>query len=58
VSTQRRPDPMILLGLEIDPDREPIEGVVRDERGAEQRFTGWLALMERLEAVRAGRGGR
>jgi hypothetical protein len=46
---------MILLGLEIDPDREPIEGVVREEGGDEQRFTGWLALMERLEALRSKR---
>ena len=58
MSTQRRPEPMILLDLEIDPRREPIEGVVRDERGGEQRFTGWLALMERLEALRAGRNGQ
>ena len=58
MSTDRRPDPMILLGLEIDPHREPIEGVVRDERGTEQRFTGWLALMQRLASLRAGRGGQ
>jgi hypothetical protein len=56
VSSQR-PEPRIVLDLEIEPRREPIEGIVRDERGGEQRFTGWLALMERLDALRAGRGG-
>ena len=56
MSTQREPN--IQLGIEIDPRREPIEGIVRDERGTEQRFTGWLALMERLDALRAGRGGQ
>lgn len=50
-----REEPRIHLGIEIDPRREPIEGVVRDERGDEQRFTGWLALMERLDALRAGK---
>ena len=56
MSTQRRTEPTIHLGIEIDPRREPIEGVVRDERGGEQRFTGWLALMERLDALRTGGG--
>ena len=58
MSTDRPPEPTIHLGIEIDPACEPIEGVVRDERGQEQRFTGWLALMSRLDDLRAGRGGR
>ena len=45
-------DPTISLHLEISVDREPIEGVLRDNAGREERFTGWLALMERLEALR------
>jgi hypothetical protein len=53
VSINRPGGPPIRLGLEISPEREPIEGVLRDERGGEQPFTGWLALMERLEALRA-----
>jgi hypothetical protein len=44
--------PKIRLSLEIAPEREPIEGVLRDAQGAEQQFTGWLALMERLQALR------
>jgi hypothetical protein len=44
--------PKIRLSLEIAPEREPIEGVVRDAQGSEQRFTGWLGLMERLDALR------
>jgi hypothetical protein len=46
--------PTIRLGLEIRSEREPIEGVLRDELGVEQPFTGWLALMERLDALRVG----
>jgi hypothetical protein len=45
--------PKIRLSLEIAPEREPIEGVVRDADGSEQSFTGWLGLMERLDAMRA-----
>ena len=45
-------EPTIRLHLEITVDHEPIEGVVRDGAGREQSFTGWLALMERLEALR------
>jgi hypothetical protein len=45
--------PTIRLGLEISLRQEPIEGVLRDERGTEQPFTGWLALMERLDALRS-----
>jgi hypothetical protein len=53
VSIDSSESPKIRLGLEIASEREPIEGVLRDERGEEQPFTGWLALMERLDALRA-----
>jgi hypothetical protein len=51
-SEQTSASPPIRVRLEIQPRRDPIEGVVRDERGAEQPFVGWLGLMERLEAFR------
>ena len=53
VSTEPTSDrPPIRLGLDIDPRREPIAGVVRDGRGRAEPFVGWLGLMERVEALR------
>jgi hypothetical protein len=46
-------EPTITLHLRISVDQEPIEGVLCDEHGHEEPFTGWLGLMERLEALRA-----
>jgi hypothetical protein len=49
VSTDRL---LIHVDLEIAADGEPIAGVIRDERGRSEPFTGWLGLMERLETLR------
>ena len=51
-SESTRAGPLISVRLDIHARREPIEGVVRDERGGEQPFVGWLGLMERLESFR------
>ena len=44
------------LELEVLAGSEPIAGVLRGADGAEQPFTGWLALMECLEALRKAPG--
>jgi hypothetical protein len=35
--------------LEVDPSRDPIRGIARDELGVERRFRGWLGLAAALE---------
>ena len=35
--------------LEVDPTSDPIQGIARDERGAERTFCGWLGLAAALE---------
>ena len=52
--------PAIRLTLELDPGPRPVRGRVRGPApaGAAVAFTGWLELLERLEALtRAGDGG-
>jgi hypothetical protein len=39
--------------LEIERDRQPIEGCLTDERGTTTPFTGWLELMALLEKPQA-----
>ena len=46
-------EPTITVHIEISVEQEPIEGVLRDDGGREESFTGWLGLMERLEAMRS-----
>jgi hypothetical protein len=41
------------LALELRPQAGRLAGALVDERGAEHRFTGWLALLTLLEAARA-----
>jgi hypothetical protein len=41
--------------IELELDRtDPIGGLLRDGRGDEHEFHGWLALISRLEAARDG----
>ena len=35
--------------LEVDPTSDPIQGIARDERGAERTFSGWVGLATALE---------
>jgi hypothetical protein len=35
--------------LEVDPTSDPIQGIARDERGAERTFSGWVGLAAALE---------
>lgn len=35
--------------LEVDPTSDPIQGIARDERGAERSFSGWVGLAAALE---------
>ena len=39
---------MLRLRLDVQLDREPISGVLRDESGAEAAFVGWLGFVEAL----------
>jgi hypothetical protein len=41
--------------LELNTNRNPIEGVLRDEQGETVAFTGWLELITLLERTRRGR---
>jgi hypothetical protein len=40
------------IRLEVDPESDPIRGLVHDRRGARRDFHGWLQLMAAIEAVR------
>jgi hypothetical protein len=47
------PAPRIPVLLELDPDHEPIAGVLRQPPGTDAKpFTGWLELTQLLEAIR------
>ena len=49
-------DSRVRITIEVRPGREPIDGCVRDARGHEQAFSGWLGLIAALDAARpAGR---
>lgn len=39
----------LTVTLEVDPTSNPIEGIARDECGAERPFIGWLGLATALE---------
>jgi hypothetical protein len=47
--------PRVRLVVELDPGVEPIQGLLRDESGAEHGFAGWLELTALLDAAGAGR---
>ncbi len=58
-------DRILSVRLDVCLDREPITGRLRTERGADERFVGWLGFvdaLERLHEQEAGagpdRGGR
>ena len=38
-----------MVTLEVDPTSDPIQGIARDERGAERPFSGWVGLAAALE---------
>jgi hypothetical protein len=44
------------LALVIDVDSDPITGSVIRDGGEPQRFSGWIALAELIEGVRASDG--
>jgi hypothetical protein len=50
--------PRIPVLLELDPDHEPIVGVLRQPPGTDAKpFTGWLELTQLLEAIRCPAAG-
>ena len=48
---QHDPQPLC-LSLELRPCGAALAGSLRDERGEEHAFTGWLGLITLLEAAR------
>ena len=46
----------LLISLEIEPDTDPIAGVIRTSDGRSMPFTGWLALSAGVEKVRRAAG--
>jgi hypothetical protein len=47
----------VTVTLEVDPTSDPIQGIARDEQGAERPFTGWIGLATALELALEVRGG-
>jgi hypothetical protein len=47
-----RPSRSLTIRLEPHADDQPIAGWIRDERGDEQYFAGWLELLTLLERAR------
>ena len=45
-------EPLLTLRLERHADRQLIAGWLRDQRGGEQYFAGWLGLITLLEQAR------
>jgi len=43
--------PVLRAWLEVDLDVEPIHGLLRPERGAEQLFEGWIGFAEALRRL-------
>ena len=46
-------DEPIVLRLEVDRDADPITGRLTQPGHAERPFTGWLALTNEIESIRA-----
>jgi hypothetical protein len=44
-------DRALHVQLEVDLDRQPISGRLRSERGADERFVGWLGFVEALKRL-------
>ena len=44
--------------LDLDLDREPIGGRLRTERGADERFVGWLGFVDALRRLHELESGR
>jgi hypothetical protein len=42
---------VLRLQLELDLSREPISGRLRMQRGAEERFVGWLGFIDALKRL-------
>ena len=42
---------VLRLQLELDLSREPIRGRLRSQRGAEERFVGWLGFIDALKRL-------
>jgi hypothetical protein len=49
---------LLRLQLELQLDRDPIEGRLRDEHGGTTAFTGWLELMALVEEALVQASGR
>jgi predicted nucleotidyltransferase len=41
--------------LELDLDHEPVSGLLRPERGADQTFVGWLGFVDALKRLQDDR---
>ncbi len=46
-------DEPLRISLELEPGSDPIRGRLRDQRGSESPFEGWLGLMGAVEAALA-----
>jgi hypothetical protein len=44
-------DAVLRVRLDLHLDREPICGRLRTERGADERFVGWLGFVEALKRL-------
>jgi hypothetical protein len=44
-------DRALNLQLELHLDHEPVSGWLRNERGAEEPFVGWLGFLEKLRRL-------
>lgn len=42
---------VLRVQLELNLDREPIRGLLRTGRGAEERFVGWLGFIDALKRL-------
>jgi hypothetical protein len=52
----RGDDRALAVRLELHLDRDPICGRLRTDRGAEERFVGWLGFVDALKRVHALEG--
>jgi hypothetical protein len=46
-----RDDRALTVRLDLNLDREPICGRLRTERGADERFVGWLGFVDALKRL-------
>jgi hypothetical protein len=49
--------PPLRVQLDLHLDRDPICGLLRTERGADERFVGWLGFVDALKRLQEREGG-